>query len=500
MPPVRPTSGPVSRPEARAPLALAIDVGTSSTRVVAFDALVRPLAGTTTRDLHTVATDNAGAATLDPDRMVDGVARCIDGTLRKLGRRAADVAVVGTSVFWHGLLGIDARGRPTTPLFTWADLRARDAARVLAGELDPDAFHSRTGCYLHSTYPAVKLRWLHDTEPAAVRRTARWISLAEYLALRVQGEAHAAHGIASATGLYDQATRAWDPVTLRAIGVDERMLSPISDEPVTGLRQAFAERWPALARVPWIPGIGDGALANVGSGCATRERAAISLGTSGAVRACYRAERADAPQGLWEYRLDERYVVVGGAVNNGWSAMQWAARTFGADPAFGLAHNLTVLPLFAGERTPWWDDAASGAIAGLRLSTGPAQIASALIESVMLRLAAAAETLLDARPEIERLVASGGVFAWRPELAQVIADAVGRPVALAENPEASARGAAIVALERIGALPSIEATPRIARTFRPRTRLRAHYREVLDRQARFYAALRESALEERVPV
>lgn len=494
MPTVRPTGGPVSRPEARAPLALAIDVGTSSTRVVAFDALARPLAGTTTRDAHTVATDAAGAATLDPDRLVDGVARCIDGTLRKLGRRAAQVAVVGTSVFWHGLLGIDARGRPTTPLFTWADLRAHDAARALASELDPDAFHARTGCYLHSTYPAVKLRWLRDTQPAAVRRTARWISFAEYVALRVNGEAHAAHGIASATGLYDQGTHAWDPVTLRAIGVDDRLLSPISDEPTIGLRRAFAERWPALARVPWIPGIGDGALANVGSGCATRERAAISLGTSGAVRACYRAERADAPQGLWEYRLDERYVVVGGAVNNGWSAMRWTARLFGGDPPSGKAHGLTVLPLFAGERTPWWDDAASGAIAGLRLSTTRAQVASALIESVMLRLAAAAELLLAARPEIERLIASGGAFAWRPELAQIVADAIGRPVALADDAEASARGAAIVGLERIGTLPSIEVEPQIARTFRPHPKLRAHYQEILERQARLYTALREAGL------
>ena len=487
-------SGPVTRLEARAPLALAIDVGTSSTRVVAFDARARPIAGTTTRAAHAVATDAAGAATLQPDALIDGVARCIDGTLRKLGRRRSDIAVVGTSVFWHGLLGIDARGKPTTPLFTWADLRARSAARTLADEIDPEAFHARTGCYLHSTYPAVKLRWLHDTQPAAVRRTVRWISFAEYLALRLHGEARVAHGMASATGLYDQGRRAWDPATLAAIGVDEHMLSPISDEPSTGLRPIFAKRWPALARVPWIPGIGDGALANVGSGCTTRDRAAISLGTSGAVRACYRAERADAPAGLWEYRLDERYVVVGGAVNNGWSAMQWSARTFGAATKTGADHGLTVLPLLAGERTPWWDDAATGTIAGLRLSTTPAQIAGALVEGVLLRLAAATETLLESRPEIERLVASGGVFAGRTDIAQIIADAIGRPISLAGDAEASARGAAIVALARIGALPSIETAPQIGRTYRPRPKLRSRYSELLDRQSRLHAALREAQL------
>lgn len=486
------TSGPVSRLAARAPLAIAIDVGTSSTRVVAFDSGARPVVGTTTRAAHTVATNAAGAATLDADALVDGVTRCLDGTLRKLGRRKAEIAVVGLSVFWHGLLGLDARGKPTTPLFTWADLRARDAARALAGELDPDAFHARTGCYLHSTYPVVKLRWLRDTQPAAVKRTVRWVSLAEYLSLRLHGAVQAAHGIASATGLYDQGRRAWDPGTLAAIGIDAAMLSPISDEPFHGLRPTYAERWPALARLPWIPGIGDGALANVGSGCAGGFNAALSLGTSGAVRACYAADRADAPAGLWEYRLDERYVVVGGAVNNGWNAMAWAQRTFGREAPASFAHGLTVLPLFAGERTPWWDDAATGTIAGLRLSTTPAEIVGAIGESVALRLAAAAQTLLEARPEIERLVASGGTFGHHPELAQIVADAIGRPVALAADPEASARGAAIVALERIGALPSIEVAPDIARTLRPRPKHRDHYQALLERQARLYQAISEA--------
>jgi gluconokinase len=95
---------------------------------------------------------------------------------------------------------------------------------------------------------------------------------------------------------------------------------------------------------------------------------------------------------------------------------------------------------------------------------------------------------------IERPIASGGVFAWRPGLAQVIADAIGRPVTLADDAEASARGAAIVALERIGGLPSIEVAPQVARTLRPHPKLRAHYQELLERQARLYAALRDAGL------
>lgn len=484
----------LSRRAARAPLVLAIDIGSSSTRAIAFDAEARSVAGATARVEHRLTTDTEGAATLDADAVVADVVRVIDAVLARLGRRASDVAAVGTSVFWHSLVGVDGRDRATTPLFTWADRRARDAARALSAELDGEAFHERTGCYLHAAYPAVKLRWLRDRDRSAFRQTRTWLSIAEYVMLAFHGIAHTSHSVASGTGMYDQATRAWDRATCDAVGVSVDALPRISDDAAGGLRDRFARRWPALAHVPWAPGVGDGALANVGSGCATADRAAISLGTSGAVRACYAADRARAPNGLFEYRLDERYVVVGGAVNNGGNAIGWIRRTWGDPHALPSEHDLTALPLFAGERTPWWDDGAAATLAGLRLTTTPGQIAVALVEAIALRLAAAGRSLLSVRPGIERLVASGGAFAARPELARVVADAVDRPVALAEDPEASARGAAILALRQIGALGSIEFPARTSRMFRPNRERGERYRERLRKQDRLYAALREAEL------
>jgi len=484
----------VSPSDAKSPLALAIDIGTSATRTTIFDGRLRPVRGTVARVPHAVAVDTTGAATLDPDAVLAGVTTAIDAALRRLGKRSDEVAAVGTSALWHSLLGVDRRGRPTTELFTWADLRARDSVRALAAEVDPEDFHRRTGCHLHSSYSAVKLHWLRETRPDVFRRTARWVSLPEYLGLRFTGTASASHAIASATGLYDHSTGTWDPGILSAVGVSAETLSPISDEPVAELRGTFARRWPAVARATWLPGIGDGALANVGSGCVADGSAAISLGTSGAVRACYRAKRGLAPNGLWEYRLDREYVVVGGAVSNGGNAIEWASRVFRRGAHSVPDHGLTVLPLLSGERTPWWDDRATGAIAGLRLGTESADVMAAFVESVALRLAAATRTLLGTRTALDRLVASGGVFARRPELARVIADAVGTPVTLATDLEASTRGAAIVALTRIGALRSIEVPARTTRTYRPDAARRARYEGLLAQQDRLMAALRGASL------
>ena len=53
------------------------------------------------------------------------------------------------STFWHSVLGVDRRGRTTTPVLTWADRRAADAAGELRERLDEAAIHRRTGCVLH---------------------------------------------------------------------------------------------------------------------------------------------------------------------------------------------------------------------------------------------------------------------------------------------------------------------------------------------------------------
>jgi gluconokinase len=181
-------------------------------------------------------------------------------------------------------------------------------------------------------------------------------------------------------------------------------------------------------------------------------------------------------------------------VSNGGSAIEWATRLFGRGTDGVPDHGLTVLPFLSGERTPWWDDRAIGAIAGLRAGTKRGDITAALVESVVLRLAAATRTLLGARTGIERLVASGGVLARQPELAQVIADAVGTPVALAADAEASTRGAAIVALARIGALPSIEVAARTTRTYRPDAAKRDRYEGALAQQDRLMTALRGASI------
>src|SRR2546425_1199708 len=226
-------------------------------------------------------------------------------------------AVVATSTFWHSVMGVDERGRPTTRVLTWADTRARNSAAALRAELDPVATHARTGCTFHASYLPAKLRYLRDADPTAFARTAKWMSLGEYLYFRLFPGTRAAHGMASATGLYDQRRRAWDEPVLAHLRIRTGALSTISDEPLLALRPQFAKRWPALARVPWVPAIGDGACSNVGAGAIGRDTAALFLGTSGAIRVIFATDEPPVVRGGWTYHLDTRRVVAGGALSSG---------------------------------------------------------------------------------------------------------------------------------------------------------------------------------------
>jgi gluconokinase len=157
------------------------------------------------------------------------------------------------------------------------------------------------------------------------------------------------------------------------------------------------------------------------------------------------------------------------------------------------AHGLTVLPFFAGERSPAWRPDARAALAGLSLATTPLDMLRAAIESVALRLAAVHEDLLDTLADAsdrEWEILAGGAALRNSDLwLQIITDALGVPVTRSAVEESSARGAALLAWQALG-LQSIDAfeVPRAKRHL-PVSANTAAYAAARQRQSRLYAAL-----------
>jgi gluconokinase len=215
------------------------------------------------------------------------------------------------------------------------------------------------------------------------------------------------------------------------------------------------------------PALGDGACSNLGSGCTERVRAAVMVGTSAAARVVYDAGSAEPRPGLFLYRVDARRFCEGGALSDGGNLHAWLLRTLRADDLDAIAerppgaHGLQFLPFLGGERSLGWNPNRRGLIDGLSFATTPEDIAQAALEGVAYRLA----DVLGAIGGIDSFVATGGGLLANPAWLQVLADVLGKPVEVSGEPEGSARGAAVLALERLG-LP-VPAAP-IARVVEPR--------------------------------
>jgi gluconokinase len=96
--------------------------------------------------------------------------------------------------------------------------------------------------------------------------------------------------------------------------------------------------------------------------------------------------------------------------------------------------------------------------------------------------------IADLMPEVRDVVAGGGALQASPAWTQILADVLERPLALSAVPEASARGAAVVALERLGERP---APPPIERVYEPRSERADAYHAARERQRSLYAYVTE---------
>lgn len=486
-----------------APLILAIDIGSSSIRVSLFDAKADVSTDSEARFNYAFRTGSDGRADADADELITETVRLIDQVLAGSGHRKDRIAGVAVSTFWHNVLGVDREGHAVTPVFSWADTRSSAIAENLRYQLDEQDIHARTGCMLHPSYLPAKLLWIRQTQIELFNRVRHWVSVGEYLYLKLFGRMVCSISMASGTGLLDQHQCRWDPEMVQLVSLHEDQLSPLGDmdQPLVGLSADYSRRWPCLADVPWFPPLGDGACSNIGSGCCTPQCVAIMVGTSGAMRVLWESPAVKIPKGLWCYHADRRRFLLGGALSNGGLLFDWMLDRLRMEVEPRIledrlsrmspdSHGLTLLPFLAGERSPGWNGSARAAIVGLSLHHQPLEILRASMESVAYRFLKIAGLLRTVLPENERVIASGGALLNSPTWTQMMADVLGRPVVASRVLEASSRGAALMALEALGLIETIEAIPApLGRQYEPDPEAHLRYQEGARRQDDLYHRL-----------
>src|SRR3954451_19103315 len=496
----RPTGGPLmpTRPD----VVLGVDIGTTATKVVAFDAEGREHASAAAG--YPLDEPRPGYAVQDPE----AIRRAVAGAVAEVAGAAGDgTAVKGLcfSAAMHTLLAVDAEGAPLTPSITWGDTRAAEQAERLRAAPGGLELHRRTGTPLHPMSPLAKLVWFREEEPEVFAAAWRWIGIKEYVVAGLTGEWVVDHSIASETGLLELATLDWDREALESAGIDRDRLSPLvpSTHVLRRLEPDAARELGVRADCPIVIGASDGALANLGVGAVHPGVAACSIGTSGALRVMVEDPAVD-PQGrVFCYALTPGRWSVGGAINNGGVVLEWARDALAPDaedrPAVlelaaaappGSA-GLLMLPYLLGERAPHWSPLPRGAYVGLTRAHRREHLVRAAIEGVCLQLALVLESRRAAAAEVHEIRASGG-FARRGLWRHLLSDVLGIDFGYPQAPGASSFGAALLGMEALGIVASFDVAAdlvHIAEVHRPEPDAAEVYAELLPIFGDLYDAL-----------
>ncbi len=440
-----------------ASLVLALDLGSSSVRSALFADTGARVAATITSRHYSIRYSAAGAAELNPNVLLHCARACMAESLRSRSssRRLSRIPIIAAagSAFWHALLGVDRHDRSVTPIFTWADLRGAVDAAQLRRELDERLVQVNTGCMLRAQFWPAKLRWLRRTNRALFRRVARWRSPASWIFDNIFGVGSPSHSMASATGLYNLDAERWDDEMIDRCGIRLQQLDTIGDA------DRSTKRLREFRDATIFTAIGDGAASNIGSGADRRGTVAINYGTSGAVRMIRSktaARKHTVPFGLFQYVVDARRVVIGGAISNAGNLRQWCVRELhvpneqqALSRAAAADNPLVVLPFLVGERSPDWPENLHGTFTGLTQTTTATDLLRASETSTFYRLADIIDQIAQKHASITEVIVSGGILHSTASL-HILADSLGRDIRISRELESSLRGAVVYSLQALG--------------------------------------------------
>ena len=450
---------------------LSLDIGTSSVRAAIFD--LNGLQKNISDMEYTLTTTSDGRAEMNADVVFDCALKVIRACVDQTGITPSGV---GISCHMHSLMLVDKNGEPLTELMTWADNRAAAEAEFIATHYDVSDLYRRTGCRVqHPLYPLSKILWFKKHEPELFNKTAKFITIKEYILYKLYGIFAVDYTLASCQGCYNIHTQSWDEFILREIlGISKDRFSDVVEcnYALKGFKKEYEGLLGIPGDTPVVIGSGDGIMANLG--CGVRDDTAFSstIGTSGAIRTAVSSPLLDAQQRTWCYSFTKDTWVAGGAINNGGIILRWLREEFRKQFEFDAQQSgeniyqlfdtyaaqinpgsdgLIFLPYITGERSPDWNASVRGLMFGLSHSHSRKHIVRAAMEGVMFRLYSVFEVMTELRDHADKVMANGGYTNSIPWL-QMQADIFNKEILVPEVQEASALGAAYLTMTTLGAV------------------------------------------------
>ncbi len=484
---------------------LGVDVGTSAVKVAAFNRRGRrvALASAPCR----VDRLRPGWVEHDPRQAWRSTVRALKSLFSEGGIVAERVAAIGLSGHFSTVF-LDKAGAPAAPCLTWLDSRAVEEAEWLATRVGAAKMARWHGIRLpiSAAMPPARVLWVARHCPAELARVTWTAQTKDYIGWRLHGrrvsDAHSLMGLARVP---DGRTSA---DYLRALGLSPDVIPEVARpwEVVGQVTAAAADATGIAAGTPVVAGWIDAYCSMLGTGMGDPALAFDVAGTSEVVGVATAGPvRVRDHRGQLVIPLDERSTVVYGLTNAGADSLSWARQLVGRGASYSRllqeaeAAPMTpagpvFLPYLEGERSPVWDENATGALVGLRREHERGHLVRAVIEGVAFSVRHnldCARAVAGAAVEGVRVSGGGALgYAWN----QTKADVLNLPVHLVAEPEAGALGAAMLAALGMGWYESLESTTagmvRVARTWLPRRAVGDVYDTLYRRYLALYPALK----------
>jgi gluconokinase len=377
------------------------------------------------------------------------------------------IACISFSAAMHSLMAVNKAGQPLTALMTWADTRSNKYAQEIRNTRQGDIIYQRSGTPIHPMSPLCKIKWIREEMPAVFALTHKFISAKEYVFHQLFNEFVVDYSIASATGLFDIHQLQWCDESLKFAGISTEQLSdPVaSTQTFTKLKEDYRLQLGLPGDIPFLMGASDGFMANIGTGAVLPGELALTIGTSGAVRKIGDHPVADQKQRLFNYRLDEKTYLSGGAINNGGIILKWLMDVFldsdvsedekmeeimeKAATVPAGSNGLIFLPYVYGERAPVWDAAAKGVFVGISPVHTKAHFIRAVLEGISFSLLQIVKAIEETGETVDTIYANGGFIQSRLWL-RIMTDILNKKICVCYAGDASAMGAIFMAMQFLG--------------------------------------------------
>lgn len=246
-------------------VSIGIDIGTTTVCACVLDAGTGEIVKTWTQPHGFLS----AAHSWEKIQSVEEIAEIVDAFLKEITAAYPDIACLGLTGQMHGILYLDAEGKPVSPLMTWQDGRGN---QMLPGEDETYAQRlSRLTGYGCATGYGATTHYYNVCNHLVPDGAACFCTIHDYTMMRLAGwkrpVTHPSDG--ASFGLFDLAAGAFDEEAIRKAGMDPAMFPAVSMDASAPTAWGF----------PVTVAIGDNQACFHGSVQDPRESLLVNVGT-----------------------------------------------------------------------------------------------------------------------------------------------------------------------------------------------------------------------------